>query len=194
VDFSAPLLEESAGKAFHFPVEFFECDLVHLKLPSHSPRTMAEAAPASRGLPPALASPALGPERWSMITAFAVLHHIPSSELRVELLSHVHERLQPDGKLIMSNWQFLHSPRLRARVQPWEAIGLTTDDVDTNDCLLDWRSGGKGLRYVHHFDEAELAGLAAASGFEVRESFYSDGADRKTGLYQLWRKAGRLER
>jgi hypothetical protein len=32
-------------------------------------------------------------------------------------------------------------------------VGLSANDVDPGDYLLDWRSGGEGLRYIHHFSE-----------------------------------------
>ncbi|HNB51067.1 MAG TPA: hypothetical protein PK530_03960, partial [Anaerolineales bacterium] len=88
---------------------------------------------------------------------------------------------------ILSNWQFLNSPRWVARIQLWERVGLTTEDVAPNDYLLDWRRGGEGLRYVHHFSEDELAKLAQDTGFEVTETFHSDGAEGNLGLYQIWR-------
>jgi hypothetical protein len=59
--------------------------------------------------------------------------------------------------------------------------------VDAGDYLLDWRSGGEGLRYVHHFDEAELQGLAERSGFQIDETFYSDGETGNLGLYEIWK-------
>ena len=59
--------------------------------------------------------------------------------------------------------------------------------VEAHDYLLDWRSGGKGLRYVHHFEERELAELAKASGFRIMDTFYSDGEKGNLGLYQVWK-------
>jgi tRNA (uracil-5-)-methyltransferase TRM9 len=119
-----------------------------------------------------------------------VLHHLPGRALRANLLSGLRASLQPGGRLIHSEWQFLNSPRLRSRLQPWESIGLTADQVDAGDYLLDWRSGGSGLRYVHHFSEAELADLAQESGFRVLETFYSDGEGGRLGLYQIWDSVG----
>ncbi len=130
----------------------------------------------------------LSTEHWSLITAFAVLHHIPSHELRLDLLHKVHARLVPGGQFIHSEWQFLSSAKWRGRIQPWREIGLSEAEVDPGDYLLDWRGGGRGLRYVHAFDEAELNALAAATGFQVRETFYSDGENGKLGLYQIWEK------
>jgi 2-polyprenyl-3-methyl-5-hydroxy-6-metoxy-1,4-benzoquinol methylase len=123
---------------------------------------------------------------WSVITAFAVLHHIPSHDLRLGILQTVHQLLKSDGLFIHSNWQFLNSEKLKARIQDWSKAGLSPDEVDPNDYLLDWRSGGEGLRYVHHFDEDELRDLAKATGFQIKDVFYSDGETGNLGLYQVW--------
>ena len=69
---------------------------------------------------------------------------------------------------------------------PWQAAGLQEADVDPGDYLLDWRHGGTGLRYVHHFSETELLEMADLSGFKVAETFYSDGENQRLGLYQVW--------
>ena len=129
----------------------------------------------------------LHPEGYDAVLAFAVLHHLPGEELRRQTLSKVRALLTPTGRFIHSEWQFLNSPRLKARVQPWEKAGLSEGEVDPGDYLLDWRQGGTGLRYVHHFDQAELEQLADAAGFRVVESFLSDGENNCLGLYQVWR-------
>jgi len=125
---------------------------------------------------------------FEVVLAFAVFHHLPSRDLHIKTLKKVRSLLAPDGLFIHSNWQFLNSPRLRARIQPWETIGLNSTQVDLGDHLLDWRRGGYGLRYVHQFSEEELSKLAADTSFEVLEYFYSDGQDGNLGLYQIWEK------
>jgi len=94
--------------------------------------------------------------------------------------------LKRDGRFILSNWQFLNSEKLRARIQPWSRVGLSDDDVDEGDYLLDWRSGGEGLRYAHQFSAGELLGLAEQVGMRVEASFLSDGENGRLGLYQVW--------
>jgi hypothetical protein len=59
--------------------------------------------------------------------------------------------------------------------------------VDDGDYLLDWRSGGEGLRYAHQFSAEELAGLAGQVQMKVEAEFLSDGENGRLGLYQLWR-------
>ena len=168
LDFSLPLLKEADRETFAFPVKLIEADVTGL---------------------PLISDEILASDEWSLVTAFAVLHHIPSLDLRLNILSKVYDLLKKDGLFIHSNWQFLNSPRLKGRIQPWESIGLGPQDVDPNDYLLDWKRGSTGLRYVHHFDEQELAGFAQAAGFEIVQTFYSDGENKKLGLYQIWKKA-----
>ncbi len=168
LDFSLPLLNEAGREAFGFPVQFLQIDLSRVS-------GISEQLSAT--------------DHFSLITAFAVLHHIPSFDLRLNIITEIHRLLKPNGIFIHSNWQFLNSSRLKARIQSWDVIGLTGQDVDPNDYLLDWKRGGTGLRYVHHFDETELAELAKASEFEIVETFYSDGENKRLGLYQIWEKA-----
>lgn len=174
VDFSLPLLREAeapptgTSQPEGFSAKFIEVDLTRLS---------------------AFSDQLLATDSWSLITAFAVLHHIPSRELRLNILKTVNKLLKPNGLFIHSNWQFLHSEKLRARIQPWETAAVSGSDVDAGDYLLDWRSGGKGLRYVHHFNEGELKELASATGFSVMDNFYSDGELGNLGLYQVWKRS-----
>lgn len=118
---------------------------------------------------------------------FATLHHIPGQALRLTMLQGARAVLKPGGLFFLSNWQFLNSPKLAGRVQPWAAAGLDDADVDENDYLLDWRAEETpGLRYVHLFDEAELAALAEEAGFRVVETFTADGETGDLGLYGVW--------
>lgn len=125
---------------------------------------------------------------FDLVMAFAVLHHVPGHDLRRQIAQAAGALLAPGGHLAHSEWVFMNSPRLRARIRPWKTIDLSDDEVEPGDYLLDWRRGGYGLRYVHHFDESELSILADEAGFEVRETFYSDGENSRLGLYQVWER------
>jgi SAM-dependent methyltransferase len=127
---------------------------------------------------------------FDCVLAFAVLHHLPGSDLRRQVVSTIHSLLGPSALFVFSVWQFLSSPRLRQRILPWESAGLSPYDVDPGDYLLDWRSGGYGLRYVHHFEVTELEALAAQTGFSRVDSFLRDGENHRLGLYQVWTPDG----
>ncbi len=126
------------------------------------------------------------PGRFDFVLAFAVLHHIPSVKLRLEILKKIRGLVSPEGQFIHSEWQFLNSDKLKQRIQPWGAVGLQDSSVDEGDYLLDWRSGGRGFRYVHLFQEDELAMLASEAGFEIQVTYYSDGQGGNLSIYQTW--------
>jgi len=148
-----------------------------------------------------LAAPSLEPylpsDPFDCAMAFAALHHMPGRQNRLGLLRQVGAHLKPGGCFIHSEWQFRRSPRWLKRILPWERVGLTDDEVEPGDTLLDWRAtgdkGAPGLRYVHHFTEEELAEDAQNSGFRILETFYSDGKEGDLGLYQVWELIERLK-
>ena len=161
LDFSLPLLQQARPAGF--AAEFVQADLA--------------SADWAAGLPSA---------GFDIIFALAMLHHIPDSARRLTLLKQIHDLLKPAGRFIHSNWQFLNSPKLTGRIQPWERAGLPASELDAGDYLLDWKGGAAGLRYVHHFAEPELSALAAAAGFRQNASFHSDGHGGRLSLYQIW--------
>ena len=175
LDFSAELLEEARrGLPQTLPenlkVDFSFANLVEPGWPGKLPQ-----------------------QSFNGVLAFAVLHHLPGLELRTRVMRQVHSLLVPGGLFIHSNWQFQHSPRLMARRQPWQTVGLAEADVEAGDTLLDWRytlpgeAERTGLRYVHLFSRLELEELAALTGFDIFEEFESDGEGGRLGLYQTWR-------
>ncbi len=157
--------------------------------------TFGQADLTAKGL---VEHPAIREQQFDIVVTFACLHHIPSRELRLQMLNQVGRVLKTPtaggfetrpygGKFIISNWQFLNSTKLTARIQPWESAELAEKDVDPGDYLLDWRGGGLGLRYVHHFDLMELEGLAKEAGFSIEETYSADGDTGNLALYQVWK-------
>jgi tRNA (uracil-5-)-methyltransferase TRM9 len=149
VDFSAGLLDEARktvgktmlGAAGGLNVDFQAVDLVE---PADLPKAAGAVQPVDA------------------VLSFAVLHHVPGEENRLRLLRTVREIIgdRPQAVFIFSVWQFLNSPRLAQRVVPWQTAGLSAEQVDSGDYLLDWRRDGRGLRYVHLYSESSWAGLA----------------------------------
>lgn len=171
LDFSLEFIEEARGQAISpgAAVEFRQADL--------------SAADWDAGLPEG---------GFRGVLAFATLHHLPDHELRRAVLRRVHRLLAPGGLFVHSEWQFTRSEKLLGRVQPWERIGLSAEEVETGDALLDWRfalpaqTAQVGLRYVHAFEREELRELAHECGFTLLEEFESDGRGGNLALYQLW--------
>jgi 2-polyprenyl-3-methyl-5-hydroxy-6-metoxy-1,4-benzoquinol methylase len=119
------------------------------------------------------------------VVCLAVLHHIPGFDLRARVLREMAGLLAPGGCVIVSTWQFLDSPRLRRKIVSWGEAGIAEQALEAGDYLLDWRRGGRGLRYCHLVDEAEVERLAAASGLSVRETFRAGGREGDLSLFAV---------
>jgi len=126
-----------------------------------------------------------GEEGFDCAVMLAVLHHIPTFDLRAQVLREIASLLKPGGLLILSTWQFLDSPRMRRKIVDWAEAGLAEEALEPGDYLLEWKRGGRGLRYCHLVDEAEAERLAAASGFRVRQAFRAGGREGDLSLIAL---------
>ena len=127
--------------------------------------------------------------RFQAIAVLALLHHLPGWQARSDLLAAVRGLLDPEGTVVVSVWQFMNEARLQRKVVPWSAIGLSDEQVEAGDVLLDWRRGGSGLRYCHLVSESELAVLAQAAGLCLTDVFYAEGRSQKLNLFGVLRRA-----
>ncbi|MCK4801183.1 MAG: hypothetical protein KAS84_04270, partial [Anaerolineales bacterium] len=123
---------------------------------------------------------------FDIVLSLAVLHHIPGSQGRLKVCRNIRHLISDRGIFYHSNWQFLKSERLKRKIIPWSEAGISENALEEGDYLLDWKRGGKGIRYVHHFSPEELSQLADQTGFRIKDSFYSDGKEGDLSLYQVW--------
>jgi len=131
-------------------------------------------------------------QAWPLIVCFATLQHFPSQPAHLAFFTQAAKLLEAGGELMLSCWQIHNSERLVKHIQPWSKVGISPEDLETGDLLMDWRgqdSPVPGLRYVHEFREDELTALGEAVGMQLQESFYSDGREGNLALYQIWKKS-----
>lgn len=124
--------------------------------------------------------------RFDAIACLAVLHHVPGAVQRARLVAECARLLAPGGVLIVSTWQFLGAPRLRARILPWTMAGLRDADVEPDDYLIAWGEGAVGQRYCAAIGADALCGLAARVGLATVETFYADGHEGNLNLYGVF--------
>jgi len=125
---------------------------------------------------------------FDWIIARAVFHHLPGYLTRLRVLRQATSLLAREGRIVLANWQFLSAKRLHRRIQEWSEIGLSEDDVEPGDYLLDWRRGGRGFRYVHLVDEAETQQLAEDANLAIEEMYRADGRENNLTLYAVLKK------
>ncbi len=129
-------------------------------------------------------------QEFDVIFSVAVLHHIPSVELRRQFLDNCYKALRPGGRLILTIWNFWQ-PRLLLRYRLWPmALGWHRRELDPGDVLIPWkmrvpRSETLALhekylppifkiinRYYHAFRRKELTELMVQAGFKIETDYY----------------------
>jgi SAM-dependent methyltransferase len=126
-----------------------------------------------------------GLESHELISCLATMQHIPGRQNRLQLLQEMAAHLAPDGRIVLSNWQFLDSDRQRRKITPWQQAGLHEGDVEQHDFLLTWKRNGRGYRYVAFIDDGETAELAKTAGLRCLAQFRSDGREGNLNLYTV---------
>jgi SAM-dependent methyltransferase len=122
------------------------------------------------------------------IVCLAVLHHIPGAANRRRFLRECAGLLPAGGLLVLSTWQFLEAPRLRAHILPWETAGIRPSQVELDDCLLSWGQGAAGMRYCAWIGQEALDGLADAAGLRRIAAYRADGREGNLNLYGVYYK------
>ena len=103
-------------------------------------------------------------ESFDKIYSIAVLHHIPSEELRLKFLQQAKEVLKPNGYLILSVWDLKEKRKKRKfnlLAWFWEL------SLDKGDILLPWY--GVKDAYFHAFELPELISLIKKAGLKIIE-------------------------
>ncbi|MBA7611940.1 Ubiquinone biosynthesis O-methyltransferase [subsurface metagenome] len=104
---------------------------------------------------------------FDKIYSIAVLHHIPSSQLRLEFLDEVKRVLKPDGLLILTVWDLWRWWRLGPIFKFTILKTLGRSKLDFKDIFIPWR--GMCQRYIHCFTQRELERLIERAGFKIKE-------------------------
>lgn len=121
-----------------------------------------------------------------LFTLFGVIHHIPSLELRQSLLNEISTLINTNDTLVVSCWQFNRIENVMNRqIDPKK---LDINQMEENDFILDWQRGKTAFRYSHLVTEQEMKSLADTAGFEISDSWESDGRTHNLNTYYLLKK------
>ena len=125
---------------------------------------------------------------FSAVACLAALHHIPGWDNRLRLLAEMKDHLLPNGRLMLSTWQFMDSERQRRKVRPWSEVELSEEEVEPGDYLLTWQRGGFAYRYLHLVNENEIETMAREVGLQMIHQYRSDGREGNLSLYSIFTK------
>ncbi len=100
-------------------------------------------------------------EKWDVVFMIASFHHLPLVDQK-KTLDWIREHLEPDGALLMTNWNLFQWRFWKAWLKSlfWPKWGFKGLEIP-------WNHGVK--RYYYAFTSQELRGLLQRSGFEILE-------------------------
>lgn len=132
------------------------------------------------------------------VLALALLHHVPSFELRRALVGELVRVVRPGGLIALSLWQFGDEERFERRIVPWsdfnrEAVApVEADQLEDGDHLLAWGERGAGpvvARYSHHTTPDEADRLFDGRSATITDTFHADGRSGRLNLYLVVRRS-----
>jgi ubiquinone/menaquinone biosynthesis C-methylase UbiE len=121
--------------------------------------------------------------------SFAVMHHIPSAELRLKFLQELYRVMKPGATAKIDNWN-LRSEWGRNKYEIQKQLSKPLIGYDEGDVYVPWKATGKKElpRYIHIFYDNELRSLAREAGFKKIkiECFNRAGVKTKNGEAQIF--------
>ncbi|MDP3976161.1 MAG: methyltransferase domain-containing protein, partial [bacterium] len=142
VDFCSALLEIARRK---YPQQHFvEQDITELEMDGH----------------------------FDVVVSIAAFHHIPSRQMREEVLGKVFEALRDDGTLFLSVWDLWQIKYWRAFLKSFSRVLFQLLRHDPRDVFISFGKE-KVPRYYHAFLPFELRGLLTQAGFTIQEHWRS---------------------
>jgi tRNA (uracil-5-)-methyltransferase TRM9 len=135
-----------------------------------------------------------GDDRYDLVVAFGLLHHIPGRLRRRALFAQLLQHAKKDGLIVVTAWRFLSTGRFEGRIVPWESYNkvaaepISLEDLDAGDRLLRFGNDEGPLRYCHACDEDELLDLLKDLPLRTIESFDADGRSGDLNHYILFQR------
>lgn len=105
---------------------------------------------------------------FDKIYSIAVLHQIPSEELRNQLLEEIRRNLKHEGLLILTVWKFHRWREIFLLLKYTILKIIRKSKLDWGDISVPW--GNKTKRYYHYFSKKELENSIKEAGFKIIES------------------------
>lgn len=112
--------------------------------------------------------------------SLAVMHHIPSAELRLKFLRELYRVLKIGATAKIDNWNLLEDwgrKKFNIRGQ----LAKPPVGHDRGDVYVSWKATGKKdyPRFIHIFSDTELRALAREAGFKKIKIEYFNRAGKK---------------
>jgi len=117
-------------------------------------------------------------KKYDWVTSIAVLHHIPGEEHRLKALRELKERMNDDGRIILTVWNLWRHKKYKNLIWKfaWQKI-IGKHEMDFGDILFSWKNQDdvvNNLRYYHAFTVRDLKKLVQKSGLKIERLIIDD--------------------
>lgn len=113
---------------------------------------------------------------FDLVFCIAVLHHLPSRDVRLQALANIRRVLKSEGTAIIFTWNLfsrqwfkLYWPYIlnyKIKLVDYKTFSL-------KDAFIPWKGiGDYRLRYIHSFTKREMSKLAVTAGLTVEAAYY----------------------
>jgi len=126
-------------------------------------------------------------DSFDKVFLIAVLHHIPSINLRIKVLTELQRVLKPRGYLLLTVWRPPLAEILKL-ISKYSFLKLIRrSKMDFFDVLVPW--GNRVERYYHFFKKSEIMELANWAGFKTLKSeIVRNQTGKRSNLYLIAQK------
>ena len=124
---------------------------------------------------------------FDKIFLIAVLHNIPSKELRFKTLQEARRVLKPEGLLILTVWDIWRKETMILILKHFFLKLIGKSQLDFKDVFVPW--GKKARRYYHYFTERELINLVKKEGFKIKKfGVVKNETGKRSNIYLIAQK------
>lgn len=123
-------------------------------------------------------------DKFDKVFSVAVLHTIPSEELRKKALSELKRVLKPNGLLILTVWDMWRKDTFGILLRYYFFKLIGKSKLDFGDAFVPWAQ--KTERYYHFFTKRELQSLVEKSGFEIiKKGVARNETGKRSNIYLI---------
>lgn len=116
---------------------------------------------------------------FDKIFAIAVFHHIPSDDLRRDVLRELKRILKDEGRIFLTVWNLWRGRAMRnaLKFSLLKIFGRGKICMDYGDLYIDYQTADNKIkvqRYHHAFTKRGMKKLAKSAGLKIEKIFYDD--------------------
>jgi tRNA (uracil-5-)-methyltransferase TRM9 len=124
---------------------------------------------------------------FDKVFSVAVLHTIPSGELRKKALMELRRVLKPKGLLVLTVWNMWRKEMFPLILKYYFLKLAGKSKLDLKDLFLPWAN--RTERYYHVFTQAELRLLMEESGFKtIKRGIVENERGKRSNIYLVAEK------